>query len=223
VSGSARGGSARRGASAPRRLGISVIVLAGGRSSRFGSPKLEATLEGRPLLDHVLDVARQLSDDVVVALPGPAPEAPALPKGVRTSRDGEAFGGPLVGLVSALGTVDRSIVVVLGGDMPRISVAIVQPMVIVLGSYADVDAVVLERDDAPRPLPLVIRTEAAQGAARGILEGSGERSLRALLGSLRTRAIEEAHWRALDPRGDALADVDRPEDLAALEKPRTAG
>jgi molybdopterin-guanine dinucleotide biosynthesis protein A len=203
------------------RLGVSVIVLAGGRSSRFGAPKLEAFLDGRPLLEHAVDLARALSDDVVVALPGGpdtgGPElAPPAPAGVRLVRDREAFGGPLVGLARALEAVDRPIAIVLAGDMPRLGVPIVEPMLIVLGSYADVDAVALERDGGPRPLPLVVRAAPAQEAAAGILAGTGERSLRALLGALRTRVIDEAHWQPLDPDGDALADVDRPSDLDAL-------
>ena len=196
--------------------GVSVVVLAGGRSARFGSPKLEATLDGRPLLDHVLELARRLSDDVVVAAPAGAP-AIARPDGVRAVTDPEPFGGPLVGLASALDAVDQAIVVVLAGDMPRMAVHIIEPMLIVLGSDETVDAVALEQDGQARPLPLVARTDAAREAARAILDEGSERSLRALLGRLATRSIAEGHWRPLDSAGTALADVDRPEDLDALQ------
>lgn len=199
--------------------GVSVVVLAGGRSARFGSPKLAATLDGRPLLDHVLELARRLSDDVVVAVPtgtpAPAPVL-ALPDDVRVVTDPEPFGGPLVGLASALGAVDQAIVVVLAGDMPRMAVQIIEPMLIVLGSDESVDAVMLEQDGAARPLPLVARTVPTRDAARATLDGGGERSLRALVDRLATRSIAEAHWRPLDPGGTATADVDRPEDLDAL-------
>jgi len=199
-----------------RRMGVSVVVLAGGRSSRFSSPKLEAILAGRPLLDHVLELARAVSDDVVVAGSGAGPAGPSL-DGVRAVVDPDAFGGPLVGLASALQVVDRAVVVVLAGDMPRLAIEILQPMLIVLGQHDQVDAVVLERDGAPRPLPLVLRTEPARRSAETIVAGSGERSLRALVGALRTHVIDEAHWRPLDATGQALADVDRPSDLEALE------
>jgi molybdopterin-guanine dinucleotide biosynthesis protein A len=199
------------------RMGVSVVVLAGGRSSRFGSPKLEATLDGRPLLDHVLELARAISDDVVVAGSGSGAAAGSSEPVGRTVRDPEAFGGPLVGLASALEAVDRAVVVVLAGDMPRMGIEILQPMLIVLGQDEQIDAVVLERDGEPRPLPLVLRTEPARSAAKAIREGSGERSLRALVAALHTNVIDEAHWRPLDPTGQALADIDRPADLAALE------
>src|SRR5262249_41331345 len=138
------------------RVGVSVVVLAGGRSARFGSPKLEAQLEGRPLLAHVLELAAHLSDDIVVAVPA-AGAMWELPGNVRVVRDRESVGGPTVGLAGARGVIDRSIAIVLAGDMPRVRVELLEPMLIVIGQYEDVDAVVLERDGAARPLPLVIR------------------------------------------------------------------
>src|SRR5512141_1879422 len=48
---------------------VVVVVLAAGASRRFGSPKLLAPLDGRPLLQHALDgVAAAGLDDVVVVL-----------------------------------------------------------------------------------------------------------------------------------------------------------
>lgn len=41
-------------------------VLAGGKSSRFGSDKAEALLDGRPLLDHALHQLRLHADEVAV-------------------------------------------------------------------------------------------------------------------------------------------------------------
>lgn len=46
-----------------RRLGA---VLAGGRSSRFGSDKAMAPWRGRPLLDHVIEALRPMVDDMVL-------------------------------------------------------------------------------------------------------------------------------------------------------------
>jgi molybdopterin-guanine dinucleotide biosynthesis protein A len=45
------------------RLGA---ILAGGKSTRFGSDKAEAMLDGRPLVDHVLASLRKQCDDIVL-------------------------------------------------------------------------------------------------------------------------------------------------------------
>ncbi len=59
-------------------------------------------------------------------------------------------------------------------------------------------AVALEVDARAQQLPLVVRREAALGAARGLVE-SGERRLGALLEALAVTTIAEADWRAIDP------------------------
>ncbi|MBB5709370.1 molybdenum cofactor guanylyltransferase [Sphingomonas xinjiangensis] len=43
------------------------MVLAGGRSSRFGSDKALALLDGRPLIEHTLASLRRHADEVAVA------------------------------------------------------------------------------------------------------------------------------------------------------------
>jgi len=45
------------------RLGA---ILAGGKSTRFGSDKAEAMLDGLPLIDHVLASLREQCDDIVL-------------------------------------------------------------------------------------------------------------------------------------------------------------
>ncbi|MDQ3209832.1 MAG: NTP transferase domain-containing protein, partial [Actinomycetota bacterium] len=57
---------------------VSGIVLAGGRSSRFGvDDKLAATYDGMPLLHHPVLRLAEITGDVVVVLAPDAPE-PAM-------------------------------------------------------------------------------------------------------------------------------------------------
>jgi molybdopterin-guanine dinucleotide biosynthesis protein A len=62
------------------------------------------------------------------------------------------------------------------------------------------------------PLPAALRTGAASDQV-GRLVDDGERRLRSLFDRLPTRILEESEWRPLDPSGESLRDVDRPEDL----------
>ena len=56
---------------------VAVLVPAAGRGERLGlGPKAELSLGGRPILDWVVDKARQVGDQVLVAC---APGAPAPP------------------------------------------------------------------------------------------------------------------------------------------------
>lgn len=68
-------------------------ILAGGRSSRFGSDKAAALLDGKPLVDHVRDALLPHVDDIVIC--GGA-SANALPDWPAPDL------GPLGGLCAAL-------------------------------------------------------------------------------------------------------------------------
>jgi len=196
--------------------GVTGIVLAGGASSRFGSDKLQATLDGRPLLARAIDAVGAISSEVlVVVAPGDERELPAARTGapVRRVADYERFGGPLVGLLAGLEAAREPLAIVAGGDMPTLSIDVLQMLIHELSrTESESEAAVLMRQGVLRPLPAALRNGAATQAARRLL-GEDERSLRALIRDLRTRAIPEADWRSLDPTGETLRDVDTPRDL----------
>ena len=200
------------------RRALAAIVLAGGRSRRFGRDKLAEPIDGRPMLDHAIDAVRAVAPDidiVVVVAPGPSP---VLPAGARAVHDAMAYEGPLAGVATGLAalapTTDR--VLVVAGDMPDLVPDVLRVMDARLVADAEVQLVWLEDDrDAthrPRPLPAVVRRDAGIAAAEGLL-ASGERRLRALGDRLVTHVIESGTWRALDPGAATLRDVDVPEDL----------
>jgi molybdopterin-guanine dinucleotide biosynthesis protein A len=194
--------------------GVSGIVLAGGRSSRFGSDKLAAEIEGRSLLDLAIDGLAAVSDEVLVVVsPGDDRVLQSSTATVRRVTDSERHGGPLVGLLAGLEVADQPIVVLAGGDMPSLSPAVLGAMIRTLvASEPGTDAIILaSRGDRP-PLPAVLRTGAATDVARRLV-GDGERRLRSLFERLPTRALDEAEWRPLDPDGATLRDIDRPADL----------
>jgi len=193
-----------------RTPGISVIVLAGGRSSRFGRDKLAEPVDGRPLLVHAIEAVRPFAAQiVVVAAPG---AAPALPDGVELVHDSTAFEGPLAGVLVGLGAARESLVVVVGGDMPSLVRAVIERLVAGLEADAGAEVAVLEHDGRARPLPMAVRREAALDRAERLVK-AGERRLGALAEGPAVRVIPEPAWRALDPDGLTVRDIDTPADL----------
>jgi molybdenum cofactor guanylyltransferase len=185
-----------------------AIVLAGGRSSRFGRDKLAEPIDGQPLLDHAIAAVRAISDEVVVVT---APDAePPVPEGVVLVHDARPFEGPLAALDAGLAATTADSVVVVGGDMPTLVPSVLGRLVAALGD--DATAAILGVD-GPRPiLPLALTTRPARAAIRGLLD-RGERRLGAVLDVLEVRLVPESDWRSDDPDGRTLRDVDTPSDL----------
>jgi molybdenum cofactor guanylyltransferase len=70
-------------------------IIAGGKSSRFGSDKAAALLDGKPMMDHAIDTLRPQVDSLIVVGRswGDVPSIPDYPR---------PDNGPLFGLCAAL-------------------------------------------------------------------------------------------------------------------------
>jgi molybdopterin-guanine dinucleotide biosynthesis protein A len=215
-------------------VSVTGIVLAGGRSSRFGGAKLEAELDGVALVQHAIAALARVADEVLVA--GPAP--PGSMVGIagdrvpmRSIADRVPFEGPLAALAGALEAARGEIAVVAGGDMPRLVPEVLRAMVdhmaagrfdaVILGSLDGDDATQsARRREVPassrrRVLPLALRVRPAARAAREAL-AAGHRSMHALLDRLTVDELAPEAWERLDPLGGTLRDVDTPADLDRL-------
>ncbi len=195
------------------RPAASGIVLAGGRSRRFGSDKMAALVGDSTVLDRTISaVAVVASEIVIVVAPGDRRSLAAVPRPVRMVADPERHGGPLVGLLAGLEIVEQPLVVVVGGDMPSLRPDVLDLLIRTLESEPEMGAIVLRSRGDLAPLPAAVRAGVTTDHARRLL-GDGERRLRSLFDRLPTRSLDETEWRPLDPDGYSLRDVDRPEDL----------
>jgi molybdenum cofactor guanylyltransferase len=198
----------------------SAIVLAGGASTRFGGDKLLADLEGRPLLQHALEALALVANPIVVVLAPDAPQPPipdALAAAVVFARDPDRHRGPLAGVAAglvALADLDRGYdqaSIVVGGDMPHLVPEVLAMLAAALDADPAMGAATLEADP-PGVLPLALRPSLARPAVDGLLR-SDRRALLGLLDALPTAVVPAGAWRALDPSGRTLDDVDTPGDL----------
>jgi CTP:molybdopterin cytidylyltransferase MocA/SAM-dependent methyltransferase len=196
---------------------VTAIVLAAGAGRRFGGGKLLATLDGRPILQHVLDalVAGGIADPVVVV----GADASALDRVV-------SWGGarrvtnpdPVRGLSSSLrlgweaamtAPVTPSAVLVVLGDQPMLGPAVVRALVTMPADPLRPVVVARHADGARNPVRL------EPEAAPLVADATGDRGLGPLL---------DAHPELVRdlPVPVANPDVDARRDLALLLETRWA-
>lgn len=116
-------------------LPLTVIVLAGGLSSRMGQDKALIQVQGIPLLRRTCQLALQCASEVVVVTPWPERYCDLLPSGCKlvqetsllTKDGGEPIPhGPLVGFAQGLAQVQTDWVLLLACDLPRLRVEVLQ-------------------------------------------------------------------------------------------------
>lgn len=149
------------------RRGTDGFVLAGGRSSRFGSDKFDHVVDGRTMGERAIEALSEL-DSVTVVGPRRGPVAGASWWCGR--REGE---GPLGPLIDVLERAGAGLAVVLACDYPWVERPLVGRLVAAL--TGDVD-VALADDGRPHWLVGAWRAERAVGVLRAAWE-SGERSI----------------------------------------------
>ena len=206
------------------RDGVTGIVLAGGRSSRFGSDKLAAEIDGTTVLERAITAVAVVASEVIVA-GQPAGRTPAIPEtSIRMLPDAEPSGGPLRALAGVLSRVPgegvpADVAIVVAGDMPSLVPDVLGLLVATVRASADTDAAVLGDPRDPsrlQPLPAALRVGPARAAAASALD-AGDRSLVRLLGRLAVVEIPVERWQTIDPEAQTLVDVDVPGDLRRMD------
>jgi molybdopterin-guanine dinucleotide biosynthesis protein A len=95
-----------------------VLVLAGGRSSRMGTPKGFVRLyDGRTMLSHVLDAVLPLQVPVYLSVEKDA-GGPFRSYGIPVIEDSVAFNGPLAAIVQGFEQLPRRQLLVVCCDQP---------------------------------------------------------------------------------------------------------
>jgi molybdopterin-guanine dinucleotide biosynthesis protein A len=172
---------------------VTGVLLVGGASRRFGSPKALARFRGEVLGERAYHLLDGAFGSVLVV--GKAGDALDLPFAILD--DGSEVRAPIVGLVAALRAVKTDVSVVLPTDTPLVSAEL-------LGRLADE----IEGHDAavPQtgPLPGAYRKSTLPVLERRVREGD-----LALY-----RALEELSVRVVEATEEELRNVNTPADLA---------
>ena len=124
---------------------FTVIILAGGKSSRMGSEKGLVLLDGQPLIARVLETAKSVSGKIIVISAHDGYKKFGYP----VIADVHENCGPMGGIHSGLSRSETSWNLVLGCDMPFVTSAFIR---FLSTAVRKADAVVPVHDGSVEPL-----------------------------------------------------------------------
>lgn len=197
---------------------LTAVVLAGGRSERFGDdPKATATLGDRPLVERVVDAVRTATGRPPVVAAGPPDKRrlldDALSGPVRYAADAEWCSGPLAGLCGALEAVSTGTIFLCGCDMPAVSPRAVSWLADRHAATGTDATVPLDAGGEPQPLHGVYRTASlGDYCARR----ADDHRLRSLVAALTTDTVRPATVPDDIDVARSMRNVNTKRELAAL-------
>jgi len=198
------------------------IVLAGGRSTRMGSPKAALEWHGSTLLRHVAGLVARGVDGPVVVVRAPGQALPSLPVDVAVVEDAREGRGPLEGLAAGLAAVDADAAFVASTDSPLLHPVFVRRVLRALED--EIDVVLPFAHGYPQPLAGAYRTSLLATIERWL--AADRVRLGDLFADCRVRRLGEAELLAdaelagTDPALDSLTNLNEPADYeAARERP----
>jgi molybdopterin-guanine dinucleotide biosynthesis protein A len=185
---------------------VSALILAGGRATRLGGiDKREVVVEGATIFERQVAVLAPRVSELIVSSTRDV-------VGYRTVRDAIEGAGPLAGMAAGLAAARTEWLLVVAGDMPYLSGAVID--LIASRMTADCDAVGIRIGELPEPLLCALRcTICAPVIERRIAAGQRKASRLLTDGDLRVCWIDEPALRAIDPELRALFNVNAPEDV----------
>ena len=195
------------------------IVLAGGRSSRMGTPKAALEWHGSTLLRRVVGIAGRSLDGPVVVVRAPGQALPELPDGVEVVQDAREGRGPLEGLAAGLAAVrERAHAAYASAtDVPLLHPRFIHRVLSALDD--DVDVVLPDVGGFRHPLAAVYRTELVDVIERLIAEDRMRPAF--LFEACRVRRLDadallaDPALAAVDPDLDSLLNLNEPADYEA--------
>ena len=189
---------------------ISLVVQAGGRSSRMGLDKGLVLLKGRPMIEHVLAATAGLADELLITTNEPAGYTYL---GHPLVGDELPGAGALPGLQTALKAARGDRVAVVACDMPFLN----RDLIAYQFELADsADVVVPRWQERLQTMHAVYRREAVLAAVSMAL-AAGKRRMISFYDDLRVQIVEPEEMARFGDVERSFFNINTPDDLQRAE------
>jgi molybdopterin-guanine dinucleotide biosynthesis protein A len=205
------------------------VVLAGGRSSRMGTPKSALEWHGSTLLRRTVGIVARATGGPVVVVRAAGQDLPELPGPVTVVDDPREGRGPVQGIAAGLAALagQAEAAFVTSTDLPFLHPAFIRRVLRDLGSpdgghCAGPDVVLPVARGYPQPLAAAYRTGLAELAERLVKEDRLRPAF--LFAECAVTRLDDAQLltdpvlAALDPDLDSVLNVNTPDDYAQARR-----
>ncbi|OGR84881.1 MAG: hypothetical protein A2901_00790 [Elusimicrobia bacterium RIFCSPLOWO2_01_FULL_54_10] len=189
------------------------VILAGGRSRRFGSPKALAPWNDKCLVEAVLEILNPLFPSILALVKKPEDYSFLETPRVKVMSDLFEEVHPLGGIYSALEHAGSEWIFVCGCDMPFVRPELIQAL---WRARSGCQAVVPVWEGKRQPL-CAFYSQAAKNEIGRAIERK-DFAVRAVLDSLPVHFLDEDSVRVTDPEGRTFNDIDTQEDYERARK-----
>jgi molybdopterin-guanine dinucleotide biosynthesis protein A len=193
------------------KLPISIVVQAGGLSTRMGQDKGLVPFLGFPMVRWVIQQSRQLSDDILIISNHPDEYKDF---GVPVKADVISGIGALGGIYSGVTYSKKSIVLMLACDMPFVNTELIEYMFQQIENF-DVVIPRLREEGSTEPFRAIYRKSCLDAISLAIQ--SGKRRAISFFDQVSVRYIEWDEIVRFDPGGITFFNVNTPEELNKAE------
>ena len=190
------------------------IVLAGGKSLRFGNDKVSEAIGSKSLLQQVIDRLRFLDGEIIIVTSSEHPISEPIdhPK-VRILTDILPGKGPMGGIYTGLTASSTEYNLVVASDMPFLNEALLRHQIEISAGY---DIAVPRVGELVEPLHAIYSRNCLDPMAEMMQEA--RLSIYQLFRRVRVRYLEAAEIDRFDPEHLSLFNINTKADLAAARR-----
>jgi molybdopterin-guanine dinucleotide biosynthesis protein A len=192
---------------------LSVVIQAGGQSSRMGEDKALKPFLGKPLIQRVIESLTPIADEMIVTTNRPADYAFL---GLRLVPDLKPGRGALGGLYTAIASANHPFVAVAACDMPFASKSFFESAHSLLVKE-EADVVIAKTDEGYEPFHALYRRETCLSAIEAAINADKWKVI-AWFPQAKVRELSPDELKSFDPSGLCFWNVNTPEEFANAEK-----
>lgn len=191
---------------------LSIVIQAGGQSSRMGEDKALRPFLGRPLIERVIARVRPAADELLITTNRPEDYAWT---GLPLFTDLQPGRGALGGLLTALSAAREPLTGVVACDMPFASAELLRQSARLLQQEA-VDVVIAGTEGKLEPLHAIYRRSACLPEIQASIKMEQWKAV-AWLPRVKVRLLTASEVQRWDPSGRAFWNVNTPGEFAQAE------